>query len=124
MASSQKMWSSLTLDRVEAVWRPAQAASGRRRLLEAVRGHHASQLGSSIYIYLALVHRSCSHNPPIQDGVDFLPFIAIVREIDSRSVRSKVDNFCQCNINQITLLKYSRNHMKIDYIFIISPLDQ
>ena len=26
---------------------------------------------SSIYIYLALVHRSCSHNP-IQDGVGFL----------------------------------------------------
>ena len=93
MASSQKMWSSLTLDRVEAVWRPAQAASGRRRLPEAVRGHHASQLGSSIYIYLALVHRSCSHNPPIQDGVDFLPFIAIVREINSHSVGSKVDNF-------------------------------
>ena len=68
----------------------SQAASGRRQPSEAVRGHHASQLGSSIYIYLALVHRSCSHNPPIQDGVDFLPFIAIVRKINAHSVGSKV----------------------------------
>ena len=32
MASSQKMWSSLTLDRVEAVWRPARQPRRRRTL--------------------------------------------------------------------------------------------
>ena len=74
MASSQKMWSSLTLDRVEAVWRPARqseaAGGGCQRPSEATMP--VSLAHPSIFIsllYTGLVHTT----PPFKMVSTFCP---------------------------------------------------